>query len=225
MFKFSLFILLLFTSGIIPIFSKDCSTIVQPNLQKDCYERKYKIADKDLNKTYKRIYSSLNKVKKKEIKENSISWIKYKDYQCDYQKEMSSSKTSGEIAYFSCLLDQTLTRTKFLKSVYNSSLTDKVEGQYWDIYGGTLDIKKKGEAHELKINVVRGPTFHLGEISGIVEFKKEKFTAQLGEEDNDPCFLTIETSVKIIDIKEGKGCNLYHGAKAYFDGKYFKVKD
>ena len=87
-------------------------------------------------------------------------------------------------------------------------------------------MEETKEAVAFSINVVRGPTWHTGELTGIAMLKRSaavyKERLEAGE-DREPCELTFNFVDGHIVKLEGKNTQYYHGARAYFDGTYFKV--
>ena len=99
-----------------------------------------------------------------------------------------------------------------------------VNGIYDDDNGGTLFISEAGElTFAFEILVVRGPTAHTGELSGIAQITGETATfVDTNEEafiEGNPCRLTFTFVGDRIEVK-GENTLYYHGARAYFDGTY-----
>ena len=103
-----------------------------------------------------------------------------------------------------------------------------INGVYDDANGGTLTISDAGElTFAFEITVVRGPTAHLGELSGVAQVAGETATfVDTNEEafiDGNPCRLTFTFDGRWIEVK-GENTQYYHGARASFDGTYEKVE-
>jgi hypothetical protein len=97
------------------------------------------------------------------------------------------------------------------------------EGQYSDSYGGHLTIAEKGGKYWFYVEVVRGPSFHLGEIGGEFRVKGRTGWFEVKEDyDDESTWLTFlqendgSGRVRIV----GENTQSYHGARAYFDGNY-----
>ncbi|MCB1090359.1 MAG: hypothetical protein KDL87_02430, partial [Verrucomicrobiae bacterium] len=84
-----------------------------------------------------------------------------------------------------------------------------------------------------KIHVVRGPTYHMGFISGPARRNGEAgFFTDKGdpeyhsEDDKDETWLFFEREAGTPRMKiRGIHTMPYHGARAYFDGVYTRLRD
>lgn len=186
-------------------------------------EKEFRKADKELNDVYRSLQKNLNATLKEDMKKGSIEWIGYKEYLCNYDLEMRNQNKNGDAQYFSCLYDLTASRTKYLKNVYGTKHSPAIKGTYNDGVGGNLVISKSGQNWKLSISVVRGPTYHTGEVSGDFIMKDQQGFFEI-KEDGLSCTLEILQKTEGIEIVE-KECSDFHGARAYFTGLYRKMKD
>ena len=99
-------------------------------------------------------------------------------------------------------------------------------GVWIDGYGGELLIEEKGEGSiKFTIHVVRGPTYHLGALAGTAK----KRMGSLGrfsikpEGTEDETWLTFSAKGRTGRSAGRETRMYYHGARAYFDGKYIRV--
>jgi len=199
-----------------------CSKIKDEKKQTSCWKTEFEKADKDLNKTYKSLQTSLASTKADEMKKDSRTWIDHKEAICAGQSGMSNdSKT----VYYECLYYMTSERTKFLKEAFGGEGTDnKIEGTYSDSLGGTLVIEKKAKNYRFKFDVVRGVTSHGGEVSGDISLKNNSALFDQKEAgDNGVCRISFKFSDRKVNAEEIE-CSYYHGVSAYFGGTYYKVK-
>lgn len=199
-----------------------CSKIQDEKKQTSCWKTEYEKADKDLNKTYKSLQTSLASSKAEEMKKDSRTWIDHKEALCSGQSGMSND---SKAVYYECLYSMTSDRTRFLKEAFGGEGTDnKIEGAYSDSLGGNIVIEKAGKGYKFTIEVVRGVTSHTGEVSGEISLKNNSATFDQKEKDgNESCKIGFKFSDRKVNVDEIK-CDSYHGASAYFGGTYYKVK-
>ena len=106
-----------------------------------------------------------------------------------------------------------------------SAPEETLTGLWIDSYGGTLSVVQQEGRLLFTCEVVRGPTSHTGEISGIASwnqrigwFSDKGRDAEKTEESN-LAFVDRDGCLEVI----GANTSEYHGARAYFDGTYCKV--
>ncbi len=198
--------------------------------RKTCYEKKYKEADYELNRVFRAIGEKLPEDHRKEMRESSRAWIQNKEYFCGFQAELENKKDPKNSGYFACLLDFTKSRATYLRQAFGGQeVTPGREGRYDDGLGGRLQLEKKPDDRlEFTIEVVRGPTAHLGEISGDFTLEGAKGRFQTGNCENlageqSCCKLLFDFRKYHLKITEDN-CSEFHGARAYFDGEYRKVR-
>lgn len=201
-------------------------------LHAESLETKFSIADKAINLEYKTTMQSLSQTEKDQLKKEQREWIEYKEYTCSYQKEVAKldPKTAQE-EYLKCLIALTDSRTEWLKAYKKSApeLLGKI-GLYSDSFGGDLKIiSKNKESFKFDVSVVRGATAHTGQIIGIAKFKNESHAlyqeqSECVEMKSPCCQLDFKLGNVGVEITE-TNCSYLHGARAYFDGLYVKVKD
>lgn len=89
---------------------------------KECYDNEFKKADSELTKVYKQLLKRDSRHKKQLVK-TELNWIKWKDYECEYQSLMVEGGTAQPLLIQTCLTKLTKERTAHLKYVldgYNS---------------------------------------------------------------------------------------------------------
>ena len=100
------------------------------------------------------------------------------------------------------------------------------EGVWVDGYGGRL-LVAEGPADRVvfALLVVRGPTFHLGEIAGVAErnVRTARFVTEplFGEGRTWLTFVRDGPWVRVV----AENAESFHGMRAYFDGLYVRVDD
>ncbi|MEI7014105.1 lysozyme inhibitor LprI family protein [Leptospira licerasiae] len=201
-----------------------CAKLKKQDDRKKCRSKEYQAADKELNETYKKIREGLSDPEKEELKKLQVLWIGYRDGVCE--GPMYSSDESG-IETIVCKTGTTTERIKYLKHVWKFGTASKDGlGAYTDGFGGNLKLfrDKSSKSIQFSFEVVRGPTAHLGEVSGTWTPAKEgKWTWASTEgcksDDPDCCLLEFQYFQNRIEVDE-VSCSAYHGARAYFGGSY-----
>ncbi len=214
-----------------------------PGKQLSCLKARYREIDTALNRLYKHLKMTLPVDHAEEMKQDSRQWIGAKEYTCHWQYQMRHPGTDGqpeatvdemmnENEYLQCLIGFTVARVAYLDAAYGGTgVQPGLAGYYDDGNGGSLVISapwsgsedKKDTLH-FRIEVVRGPTAHLGEIEGDIIPKNGIALFEITEPDAGVnCKLNFRWNPHHIEIKE-ENCSYYHGVRAFFDGKYRKVK-
>lgn len=248
---------LLVAPGIFPFFAEGGenpapSRTVEPCPPADteCFREAFRAADRRLNILYRSLRKKLPEKTRKEIRDDSRMWIRRKEYNCGWQRENADEK-NAESAYYECLSGETRSRIEYLQLAFGGEQThDSIQGTYQDGASGVLVLKNEGDHYRFAIQVVRGPTSHLGELNGtLADFSaaqkhptkpEEKilpsatYTAGLKNDDPyDDCTIdfylvsyeTVQGRRPSFRISEEGRCTAYHGARAYFDGTFRKTSD
>jgi uncharacterized protein YecT (DUF1311 family) len=82
----------------------------------ECAAKEYKLADAELNKTYKQVMARFgDEGYKSALRESHLAWLKYRDLNCDFQSYMSKAGSIHPIEYAFCRTEMTQARTSELK--------------------------------------------------------------------------------------------------------------
>ena|ERR1700686_2111920 len=192
-------------------------------------KERFDAADADLNKAFQDVRSKLSGSALTDLRDRQREWLKHRDYMASDQPrqngfEGSDFKQSPD--YWEAMADLTKERAAFLRAAFDRTLPKGITGVYQDSYGGALQLEETAEGVVFSINVVRGPTTHTGGLTGVATRKgsgavyKEKIEPP---EDRKPCEVTFAFVDGHIVKLTGKNTEYFHGARAYFDGTYFKV--
>ena len=177
--------------------------------------------DRELNKVYQELRRELPAELFKVLRQEQRDWIEYRDYIADWQAFGKDLETSTD--RWSMRAELTRAQVGWLKMWRLRDQRKGWAGKYNDGHGGILYIIKKGEVHHFGISVVRGPTFHLGDISGVLKIEGEKASFETRAEPDAKLttltFSPVQDGSGRIQV-EGKNTHWYHGARAYFDGQY-----
>lgn len=189
----------------------------------------YQKQDLLLNDFYEELMSRLTQEQKADLRDRQRAWIEHKEYMAGFQARAPEGEEQNHAIYWETAAYMTQSRTGFLKFVYNNKeVSPSVSGTYIDERGGTLSILERADDWIFHIDVVRGPTYHLGFVRG--EAAKDGEGANFEEWREEYIFdgKAAKISFKREGSKviiEGENTGAYHGARAYFDGEYFKVTD
>ncbi|MGJ8674009.1 hypothetical protein [Rubritalea sp.] len=184
----------------------------------------YVQADKELNANYQKAKKVLPEYVFEEIKKSQQEWLKHK---VDTEKRLEAEK--GTAGYWEMLEYLTASRSEYLN--VRASVKPKEgtwDGLYSDGHGGTLGIltNENGTIY-FEISVVRGPTYHMGTLTGsaVTNTIAARFTDKgLVEEKEDVTWVNFSKAYdsSTVDV-EAINSGYYHGARAYFDGLYYRI--
>ena len=183
---------------------------------------RFTAADALLNTTYQTARADAGK-KAGALRELQRDWIKYRDHMAEFGH---GENFEAALAYWDAMLDLTVARIQFLPLFNGKDVPKGLAGIYTDGHFGELQLEEKeGDTVEFSISVIRGPSYHTGELSGTARRKGTKLSYKEKVEpgdDREPAELSFTfTDGHIIKI-EGKNTGHHHGARAYFDGTYYK---
>ncbi len=196
----------------------------------------YARTDGEMNTLWKELKEKLEASEFAELQEGQRLWLEYRDYMAEWNsdtgaKEKGSQAVRASVGFLETATGVTEARVEYLKAF----LTDAPDSEAWagewvDSYGGRLQVENKKGALAFSLEVVRGPTFHLGNISGKAEVNRN--LARYTDKADDPEKVKAEGETWLNFTRDGRflvlaGANTqaYHGARAYFDGKYVRVGD
>lgn len=220
-----------------------CESLSGEKQRLACFRTDYQAADKELNRVYQSLRKKLSAPVAAELKENSQMWITLKETNCGWQ-----SQEKKDSAYYMCLLAFTQGRIAYLKSAFGKEgVRAGVPGEYDDGFGGSLTLRvaqtpptgeskpapTEGPRYHFTFEVVRGPTSHTGEVEGEIVVDAATGSAKYEEgagcqsaDSGESCCrldFQIESAqqrVKVVEVS----CAEFHGARAYFDGVYRKIR-
>jgi uncharacterized protein YecT (DUF1311 family) len=194
----------------------------------------YAAADAELNRVYGEIRETLKDQPEvwADLRQRQRDWIDYRDYIVSHPATSGTDPDAKQksISYWDTMAGMTESQTEFLEIFSGESVPDGRDGIYVDARGGQLMIENAdAESFDFSISVVRGPTFHLGDVSGKAKIGSDGVAVFVDTEpdafiDGKPCIIRFELKGKRIQVS-GENTMYYHGARAYFDGEFFKQSD
>ncbi len=201
---------------------------------------RHTMADAKLNHVYTRLMIRLTKAKKIKLRKRQLSWIEYRDYMAKYQYQLMARGKSDDIKtlqksanYWEVMADLTEAQSRFLEIYGSGNPQHRFDGSWTDGRGGWLEtrIDAKSTGLDFNISVVRGPTFHLGDIKGFAPFVGEGKNKALFIDSNKESFIdgkacTIEFLFDGEKITvNSKNDRMYLGMRAYFSADYYREGD
>lgn len=204
------------------------SSVAQEKTLKGAQEAFARI-DRQLNDVYTEAKEKLPEWQFKKIQEEQRDWIEYRDGRAEaaafYDGGAEQGKEKANPEYWNALSYLTETRIEILRGwLTMDDFEDEWEGVWIDGYGGELLVEQNGEGSiQFTIHVVRGPTYHLGALAGTAKtngsLARFSITPEGTDEETWLTFLQKEGRIEVL----GANTMYYHGARAYFDGKYIRV--
>jgi len=188
-------------------------------------------ADSKLNAEWKKLASTLPEWSFKELQEEQRTWRNYRDAAAEEEAIRQGGASEGQEAetpeYWSTRTLITAARVRMLEGFLKQGADDDWSGEWIDGYGGRMNIVQDGKHFFFTIDVVRGPTYHVGSIAGQARINGDhaRFTdannAERPSEDEET-WLDFQLSNPRIEVR-GINTGWYHGVRAYFDGTYIRV--
>lgn len=206
------------------------SGVAQEALTPKQAKAKFEKADKALNDAWAAAKAALPEVEFNKLKESQRAWVDYRDYLAR-SPLYSGADSQGELAldspdYLSAAAELEDMRTGWLKALVSAQKQPggDLSGLWTDSYGGTLQIVETEGQLFFIIECVRGPTSHLGGLSGVAAWNQtigwfsDKGLDKEKEGVTNLSFILRDNQLEVIGANTGH----YHGARAYFDGSYVK---
>ncbi|MFK5924912.1 MAG: DUF1311 domain-containing protein [Verrucomicrobiota bacterium] len=201
---------------------------------------RHTMADAKLNYVYTRLMIQLAKAKKIKLRERQLGWIEYRDYMAKYQDQLMTRGDSEDLKelqksadYWEVMADLTESQSRFLEIYAGGNPQHRVDGSWTDGKGGWLEtrINAKSTGLDFNLSVVRGPTFHLGDIKGFAPFveggKNKALFIDADKEsfiEGKACTIEFLFDGEKITVKS-KNDRMYLGMRAYFSADYYRKGD
>lgn len=186
-------------------------------------------ADIELNAAWSRVKAALDERRFAKVQVEQRQWIKDRDRWADYVAELGKVGDQG-IVHWTERTRMTRMRTEILNAIAKPVQGDDPwTGRWIDGGGGTLLIQARESEIQFRIDVVRGPTYHLGYMAGVAPVNENlaRFTdAQTADQAKRETlgetwltFMRRNDRLELLTANTG----YYHGARAYFYGEYYRV--
>lgn len=204
----------------------------------------YQRVDASLNSAYHQARSVLPEDAFKKLQDDERLWIHYRDFQSKLSVDPEFWRDKGKIdlahftrdvAYWRAMSGITLERTKILQFIVACHQGKKfpLTGRWSDGYGGEIRVVETPDAVAFDIEVVRGPTFHIGNITGFAHYStmsknvmafSDGGKVHSDSSDRDPAILVLRRTIDRLVIN-GINTRDYCGARAYFGNDYYRIGD
>lgn len=191
---------------------------------------KFAKADKALNDAWAAAKKVLTESEFNMLKEEQKAWVEYRDYLAR-SPMYTGAEAQDELAldspeYLEAAAGLADMRTEWLKGLVREWKTDETLTGWWtDSYGGSIEIvESEGHLHFI-IECVRGPTSHVGGLSGIASWNNtigwfsDKGRDKEKTDETNLSFILRDRKLEVIGANTGN----YHGVRAYFGGEYVKA--
>lgn len=188
-------------------------------------------ADGELNAAWGRVKAALDADSFAEIQLEQRKWLRYRDHRAE---DIAARTWPGEgDPVRNMWIDKAHTtrmRTQILHAIAKPVAGDDPwTGRWIDGHGETLLIISRGRDVQFRVSVVRGPTSHLGHLTGVAAVNKSlaRFSdATTAEQSKLEQFgetrLDFLLSGRRLELS-ASNTQYYHGARGYFDGVYYRV--
>jgi uncharacterized protein YecT (DUF1311 family) len=191
----------------------------------------FESADAGLNQVYSEAKKSLQEWVFAELREDQRTWIEYRDYRANeaarYEGRAEEGKESLNVEYWKALSDLSKERVEIIRGWMKwDRFTSAWEGVWRDGRGGWLRIQQTKPGKFLfSLEVVRGPTYHLGNIGGEATWNgnSARFSIDSGTGEGETWLTFIKRELKVEVI--GENTSEFHGARAYFEGEYLRTSE
>lgn len=188
-------------------------------------------ADRTLNKVYQEAKAALPESMFAELQEDQRIWIDYRDSRSQQAASVDGGAEEGReklnVEYWRSLCELTEERVEMIGGwIKWDSFASEWEGVWRDGSGGWLRILENEDGKFLfALEVVRGPTYHMGNIGGPASWNGStaRFTTESQDEDGETWLTFIKRGLKLELI--AANASSFHGARAYFDGDYVRVSE
>lgn len=195
-------------------------------------KKAFATADQSLNATYQEAKTNLSEYLFETIQAEQRDWIEYRDQRAEAAAHFDGGAQEGEYKtnaeYWNAMAYLTETRIEILEAwMKTDSFAKPWEGVWIDGYGGVLRIAEDKEGLlTFACSVVRGPTYHLGNINGDAKVNQStaRFSTSFDKEEPETWLTFLKESDGRLRII-GENTQYFHGARAYFDGKYLRVRE
>ena len=162
-----------------------------------------------------------------ELTQHQRDWLQFRDQQAGSESEQAGEMDPKRSAIWHRVATElTASRAEWLRGRARTLAPEETLTGLWiDSYGGTLRVVQQEGRLLFTCEVVRGPTYHTGEISGIASWNQrigwfsDKGREADKTEESNLAFVDRDGCLEII----GANTSHYHGARAHFDGIYCKV--
>lgn len=218
------FILIALVVSILPVPAQE------KKLTRQQAKAEFEKADKALNEAWAAAKKALSEPEFNQLKEEQRAWVEYRDYLAR-SPMYTGAEAHDELAldapeYLHAAAGLEEMRTEWLKGLMREWKPEEaLTGRWTDSYGGLIEVvETEGRLHFV-IQCVRGPTSHVGGLSGIASWNaglgwfSDKGRDKEKTDETNLCFILRDRKLEVVGANTG----YYHGVRAYFGGEYVKT--
>lgn len=188
-------------------------------------------ADRLLNEAYQQTRKALDESQFDKLRQEQRAWLTYRDGRSvtavHYEdRAVSEGEEKSSPAFWNMMAHLTRQRTEMVRAWRDTRRDKPLTGRYADDYGGRMLLLQQDDKLYFVIDVVRGPTYHMGHLSGIAQINGSlaRFSDNDVHEHKKETWVTFITGEQRLHLITANS-QYYCGARAYFDGKYLRVSD
>ena len=89
----------------------DCGSLQTQAAMNRCAQQNYAQVDADLNKAYRALKAVLPKEGEQSLRTAEIAWLKFRDLDCDFERNAFAEGSIAPLVYNTCLTERTIART------------------------------------------------------------------------------------------------------------------
>ena len=196
-------------------------------------------ADQALNQAWNEIKGVYSGRALNELTASQREWVEFRDERAKRESQQAGEKAAKRSTSWhttAAYLTESRAEWLFGRARAPKDEAKTLTGKWIDSYGGTMEL-----VHQLTaategsgspsgrllflIEVVRGPTYHLGGVAGVASWNErvgwwsDKAKDPEKTDESNLVFVERDGCIEVI----GANTSHYHGARAYFDGIYCKV--
>jgi uncharacterized protein YecT (DUF1311 family) len=190
-------------------------------------------ADRELNDAWAAVKKAMSAEEFAPLKDEQKAWLEYREHMAHSPARTGEPAEPGQRGkqfspeYYEEATALTQDRAAWLRGVVAEwKDEDSVSGVWSDSYGGEMQVAVEKKKLYFSIDVVRGPTAHVGEIAGVASWNEPLgwFTDKGRDKDKPDetnlAFISENRRLRVV----GANTSYYHGARAYFDGTYVRTR-
>jgi uncharacterized protein YecT (DUF1311 family) len=201
-------------------------------------QAKFKAADQQLNTVWKEVKAKLPSAQFQKMLTEQRAWPEYRDVQAAVSaasgERVEIAQVRGCAELYDAQAEITESRRKYLAALIAPALADTKfwRGAFSDSFGGAVFIDPRKDGLHFSLDVVRGETFHTGQIGGVAKLSGQQALFKTStdnyetDDPNDQLPVTVKlTRVGNVLSIETTNAQNFAGARAYFDGNYARVAE
>jgi len=218
--------------------------IDSPGAVRECWKRAFAERDRRLNTLYQKLRKNLPRPRSEDLLQNSREWVRLKTFACATAASAGREPLAGlaildgrtpapdNALWFECQYRVSGERLSYIQSAFQTEHLEGFadSGVYSDGLGGRmLLVRLRPDRLAFSVQVVRGPTAHIGRVDGAVDLNGNRgvFRADYelgGEKRSCRLIFELREAKRVVHVSEQNSCEYFRGARAFFDGDYRRIE-